>query len=149
MRIALDSNVMIYAEGSEDSEKRVIADRLIVAIHAYDLLIPIQAIGELRKWYVGKGRLTRNVAVARSSIWLERYETQASDKEVCIAAGELMSKHELQVWDSMILAAAWVGRASVLLSEDMQDGFKWRGVTVANPFAERPLKVVRDLLEHH
>jgi predicted nucleic acid-binding protein len=29
----------------------------------------------------------------------------------------------------------------LLLSEDLQDGFTWRGVTVANPFgaAKRPL----------
>ena len=34
----------------------------------------------------------------------------------------------------MVAVAAEVG-CRLLLSEDMQDGFSWRGVTVVNPFA--------------
>ncbi len=149
MRIAFDSNIMIYAEGSEDSPKRAIANALVDSIHADDLLIPIQAAGELRRWLVGKAKLSRQEAVKRSELWIARYPTQVTDKEVFLAAGELMVGHNLQVWDSVMLAAAWAGGASVFLSEDLQDGFKWRGVTVANPFAEKPIKMVRDILGQH
>jgi predicted nucleic acid-binding protein len=34
-----------------------------------------------------------------------------------------------------MLAVAAEGSCRLLLSEDLQDGFSWRGVTVANPFA--------------
>jgi predicted nucleic acid-binding protein len=146
MRYAFDSNVMIYAEGSEETQKRVIANALIAAIHGDDLLIPMQAAGELRRWLIGKGKLSRSEAVERSNRWIEKYATQATDKEVYVAAGELMTDHALQAWDSIVLAAAWTGGANVLLSEDMQDGFRWRGVTIANPFAEKPIQIVRDIL---
>jgi predicted nucleic acid-binding protein len=33
-----------------------------------------------------------------------------------------------------MLSAAAVARCRLLLSEDLQEGFTWRGVTVTNPF---------------
>ena len=35
----------------------------------------------------------------------------------------------------------------LLLSEDLQDGFTWRGVTVANPFSASPHPLLAGLLE--
>jgi predicted nucleic acid-binding protein len=36
--------------------------------------------------------------------------------------------------------------SGVLFSEDMHDGFRWRGVTIINPFTDDPSPVVRELL---
>ena len=52
-----------------------------------------------------------------------------------IAATDLAAQHHLGIWDSVILASAADAGCRLLLSEDMQDGFTWNGVTVANPFA--------------
>jgi hypothetical protein len=41
------------------------------------------------------------------------------------------------------LAVAAKGSCRLLLSEDLQDGFSWRGVTVANPFAAVRLHCLR------
>ena len=38
----------------------------------------------------------------------------------------------------MILAAAAEAGADVLLSDDLQEGFTWRGLTVCNPFTAEP-----------
>jgi hypothetical protein len=42
-----------------------------------------------------------------------------------------------------MISAAAEGGCRLLLSEDLQDGFSWRGVTIANPFAaeQHPLLV--------
>jgi predicted nucleic acid-binding protein len=58
-----------------------------------------------------------------------------TDEAVFDAALELASHHHFQIYDAIILAAAVQVRCDLLLSEDMQDGFAWRGVTIANPFA--------------
>lgn len=42
--------------------------------------------------------------------------------------------HQLPVWDALILAVAAENHCRMLLSEDFQAGFTWRGVTVVNPF---------------
>ncbi len=55
--------------------------------------------------------------------------------KVMIAAVDLASQHRMNIWDAVILASAADAGCRLLLSEDMQDGFTWTGVTVVNPFA--------------
>lgn len=42
--------------------------------------------------------------------------------------------HGLPIWDALILSVAAESHRRLLLSEDLQQGFTWRGVTVVNPF---------------
>jgi predicted nucleic acid-binding protein len=58
---------------------------------------------------------------------------------VLIEAMELVTTHRLALWDSVMLAAAAQADCRMLLSEDMQDGFTWRGVTVRDPFGTAPI----------
>jgi predicted nucleic acid-binding protein len=53
--------------------------------------------------------------------------------------------HNLAIWDAIILAAAAEAGCRMLLSEDIQDGFTWGGVTIVNPFAPQPHKLLDDL----
>jgi predicted nucleic acid-binding protein len=59
-------------------------------------------------------------------------ETSAA---VMINAMDLATDHGLTIWDSVVLAASADAECRLLLSEDLQEGFTWRGVTVTNPFA--------------
>ena len=52
-----------------------------------------------------------------------------------VNATDLACDHGLTIWDSVVLAASAEAGCRLLLSEDLPDGFTWRGVTVANPFA--------------
>ncbi len=63
------------------------------------------------------------------------------------AALNLASVHRLQIWDAVILSAAASAGCRVLLSEDLQDGFTWNGVTVVNPFAPEPNALLAELLD--
>jgi len=49
-------------------------------------------------------------------------------------AMKIATSHRLGLWDSVMLAAAAQAECRLLLSENMQDGFTWRGVSVRNPF---------------
>jgi len=48
---------------------------------------------------------------------------------------DLVVDHRFQVWDALIMAVAAENHCRLLLSEDLHNGFIWRGVTVVNPFA--------------
>ena len=52
-----------------------------------------------------------------------------------VSATDLASDHGLTIWDSVVLAASAEAECRLLPSEDLQEGFTWRGVTVTNPFA--------------
>ena len=45
-----------------------------------------------------------------------------------LAATDLAVDRDLSIWDAVILAAAADAGCRLLLSEDMQDGFAWRGL---------------------
>ncbi|KAA2237899.1 PIN domain-containing protein [Salinarimonas soli] len=62
-------------------------------------------------------------------------------------AMHLAGSHGLQIWDAVILATAAGAGCALLLSEDMQDGFVWRGVTIANPFAATVHPLLADRLK--
>jgi predicted nucleic acid-binding protein len=51
-------------------------------------------------------------------------------------AYELSVRHDIHIWDAIVLSAAASANCRLLLSEDLQTGFTWSGVTVANPFSE-------------
>jgi predicted nucleic acid-binding protein len=52
-----------------------------------------------------------------------------------LAAADLATNHRLGIWDAVVLSAAAEAGCRLLLSEDMQDGFTWKGITVTNPFS--------------
>jgi predicted nucleic acid-binding protein len=60
---------------------------------------------------------------------------QPTTAETIVMAADLATHHQLGTWDSVILAAAAQAGCRLLLSEDLQPGFSWGGVTVVDPFA--------------
>jgi hypothetical protein len=63
-----------------------------------------------------------------------------------LLAADLAADHQLGIWDSVILATASQAGCRLLLSEDMQDGFTWGGVTVVNPFSETTSAMLESLI---
>lgn len=62
------------------------------------------------------------------------------------AALELSTVHQFTIFDSIIMAAAASIYCDLLISEDLQDGFTWRGLVVTNPFGTRPDPRLADLI---
>jgi predicted nucleic acid-binding protein len=135
MRVALDTNIMVYAEGLNGSVKMQTAVDLLQKVPQDLIVIPAQTLGELFNVLVKKAR--HSPAEARAAIlsWQDSFEVADTTAKVIIAATDLASQHQLSIWDAVVLATAADAGCRLLLSEDMQDGFTWNGVTVANPFA--------------
>jgi len=138
MRIALDTNILVYAEGLNGETKKHSTIDLIQNLPQDLIVLPVQTLGELFSVLVKKAEQTP--AEARSAIlcWRDSYALAETTAKVMIAATDLAAQHRLGIWDAVILAAAAEAGCRLLLSEDMQDGFTWNGVTIANPFASAP-----------
>jgi predicted nucleic acid-binding protein len=150
-RVALDTNFLAYLAGVEraptDAEKVSHARRLFSKLaHSASLIAPVQTLGEL---FVVLSRAKIPADEARSIILEFNQGLETSDSSVATmnAALDLVVDHRLQYWDALILSASATARATLLLSEDMQDGFVWRGVTVVNPFAASPHRKLAALLD--
>jgi predicted nucleic acid-binding protein len=111
MRLALDSNILIYAEGGNDAERQIAAHRIIGGVPPSQILVPLQSAAETFRWLVHKGGMDRAKASARTSWWLEKFATQDTNREVFASAVELAAAHRIQFFDAIILSAASEGRA--------------------------------------
>lgn len=137
MRIALDTNILAYAEGVGDEVRCLQAREVIAVIPVEDILIPIQVLGELHRVLTGKA--FRESAETKDAIlgWADAFTTAETSWPAMESALDLVADHGLQIWDALILSVSAEHRCRLLLSEDLQNGFTWRGLTVVNPFREQ------------
>ena len=135
MRVALDTNVLAYAEGVNGLAMKKAALELVDKLPQHLVVLPVQSLGELFQLLVRKAG--RSPAEARKAIlgWRNAYALVETSPEVLLAALDLTVR-QFSIWDAVILCAAAEADCHLLLSEDMQDGFVWRGVTIVNPFAK-------------
>ena len=138
MRVALDTNILAYAEGIDDDTRRDGAIALLARIPQLTVFLPTQALGELFIVLMRKGRHSAQQARETVLGWVDAYPLIETSQTVLFSAMDLAAAHRFSIWDAIILAAAAHAECRLLLSEDMQQGFIWNGVTIANPFSETP-----------
>ena len=61
-------------------------------------------------------------------------------------AADLATDHQLSIWDALIMAVSDKAGCRLLLSEDLQEGFTWGGLTVTNPFSSPMHELLSALL---
>jgi predicted nucleic acid-binding protein len=146
MKLALDTNVLVYAEGANGGTMREKALQLIQRLPPAAIVLPAQTLGELFNVLVRKAR--RRPVRARDAVlsWRDAYEVAETSAAVIVSATDLASTHGLSIWDAVVLAASAEAECRLLLSEDLQDGLTWRGVTVTNPFAATIHPILQALL---
>ena len=147
MRVALDTNVLAYAEGINGAERRDVALAFIRKLPQEACVVPIQVLGELFNVLVRKAGKSRREARDALLSWRDTFSVVETSSEAMLAAADLAMDHPSGIWDAVILSAAAQGGCRLLLSEDLQEGFTWAGVTVVNPFASPRHALLQALLE--
>ncbi|MCG8271152.1 PIN domain-containing protein [Aquamicrobium sp. NLF2-7] len=146
MKVAFDTNILAYAEGINGIEKRDVVLELVRNLPQEAAVIPVQVLGELFNVLTRKAGRSR--AEAREALlgWRDTFPVVETAPEVMLAAADLATDHHFSIWDSVILSVSSQAGCRLLLSEDLQDGFTWGGVTVANPFASPRHTLLESLL---
>jgi predicted nucleic acid-binding protein len=131
----VDTNILLYSISTQTSEVVKAAKAQAVLSHS-DLVLSVQV---LQEFYVQSTRisrpdpLTHDEARAFIRTW-RRFVIQDITLEVLDHALAIKSRYQLSYWDSAIIAAAKIANCTEVLSEDMNDGQDYGGVTVVNPF---------------
>lgn len=135
MRIALDTNILAYAEGVNGIEKRDIILEIIRRLPQGAAIIPVQVLGEL--FNVLRRKAGKSPMEAREAMlsWCDTFPVVETGYEAMLTAADLATDHHFGIWDAVILSVSSRAGCRLLLSEDLQDAFTWGGVTVVNPFA--------------
>ena len=147
MRIALDTKLLVYAEGFGDELRCGKALHLIEKLTDQELILPAQALGELTRVLIGKAKRTPTASRDAVLGWADSFEVADSTWPAFQAAFDLTADHQMSMWDALILAVAAENHCRLLLSEDLHNGFTWRGVTVVDPFGAQPHPLLAHLLK--
>lgn len=147
MKVALDTNILAYAEGANDASMKTLARALIQRLPQDATVIPLQAIGELFNVLTRKVKCSPHHARTAILKWTDTFPTLETSAKGMFTAIELAADHQLGIWDAVMLSTAAEADCRLFLSEDMQDGFTWNGVTVLNPFSPTPNSLLDALLK--
>ena len=134
MRVALDTNVLAYAEGVGDAARRDTTMQLLDRLPPESVLLPGQVLGELFRVLTGKAKISPENTRIIVQQWADSFDVADSTWAAFQSAFDLTVDHGLGIWDALILAVTAENRCRLLLTEDLHHGFTWRGVTVVNPF---------------
>lgn len=133
-RVALDTNILIYAELEPESEKGARSADLILRA-ARDGVVPVQVLGEYLRFIQRRAPAAFEQAIRQASIYQAAFLTSATTNAIVSKASELARAHRMQLWDCVVCAASVAAGAKVLMTEDMQDGRTIEGLRLINPFA--------------
>jgi predicted nucleic acid-binding protein len=133
MRVAIDTNVLIYAEFEPLTPKGARAVNIILRT-LRDGVIPVQALGEFLRFAQRRAPTSFDAAINQVALYRTLALTPATSDAVLSAAADLARLHGIQFWDAVICAAALVAGAKALLTEDFQDGRMIDGLRIVNPF---------------
>jgi predicted nucleic acid-binding protein len=146
MRLALDTNVLGYAEGVNGAAMRRAALEIIEKLPADSTFLPVQVLAELFHVLVRKAGRSPQRARAAILSWQDTFPVIETSGPVLLGAMDLATGHGLSLGDAVICAAAWAAGCRLLLSEDLQAGFTWNGVTIANPFSKQTHELLTGFL---
>ncbi|MFH2006877.1 MAG: PIN domain-containing protein [bacterium] len=135
-RVFIDTNVLVYCYDEDEPEKR---ERALGIFEEPDTCWePVLSTQVLQEFYVAVVRkLARpldEAAAEQAVAQLARLPVVQIDAPMVLAAIALSRRHQLSLWDALILEAARSAGCPTLLTEDLQPGFRYQGVTVENPF---------------
>ena len=134
-----DSNIWLYrflidpeCNDAEEMRKRNLANALT---SRENILISTQIINEVCAVLSKKAKISE---IQIRQIIQEFYDgcvVIQLDRNIILRASELRTQYSFSFWDSLIVASALASDASILYSEDMQDGLIISNqLTLINPF---------------
>lgn len=134
-RCFIDTNVLVYADSTDEPHKQRIAIDLVRYLRFESLgVLSTQVINEYIQ--VGLRKLGLSHAHVREQVRCYRQlDLVMVTPDTIELALDLHQSHALSYWDALILASAHISGCAVLLTEDMGHGEVLAGVRLLNPFA--------------
>ena len=132
----VDTNILVYAYDRGAGDRHEKALNLIEQL--WQKGNGILSTQVLQEFYVNVRRKAQHpVTVEQARALIADYlawDPIVNDGAAMLEAIDLEKRYQLSFWDSLIIAAAQKGGASIIYSEDFNHGQKFGSVEVLNPF---------------
>jgi len=136
VKVFVDTNVLVYAydRGAGSKHERALSVVEKLWIDGSGVL----STQVLQEFYVNVRRkahkpISHKQARALIADYLS-WDPIVNDGATLLEAIDLEQRYKLSFWDSLIVVAAQKSGATVLLTEDLNDGQKFGSIQVQNPF---------------
>lgn len=133
-RVFLDTNVIAYLFDAGERAKQRRARELLVS-GDHDFVLSTQVLLEL--FVVVTRKLTPPLphdAAARAVELLSELPVVTTDASLVHRAVSTSGRHQLSLWDALVVEAAAEAGCAELWTEDLATGSTLRGVTIIDPF---------------
>lgn len=133
-KVFLDTNILVYTIDKKDRDKQDQSRSLIKRISSDH--VPVISTQVLQEFYNAiTSKLKVDQIVAKNVLHSYRnMEIVSADLVLIEQAVDISVLFQLSFWDSLIVAAAEQANCSILVTEDLNDGQKIRGIEIVNPF---------------
>jgi predicted nucleic acid-binding protein len=129
----VDTNVFVYAHDHTAGRKHGVAAELLSRLFAERCgAVSVQVLVEFFAVVTRRGFKVRDAEAMISD--LERWSIHQTGHADVLRAIELLRRYKISWWDALVVNSANQLGCRVLWSEDMNDGQRYGGVTVRNPF---------------
>lgn len=136
-KIFLDTNILVYAYDVSSGRKHDIASNIVADL--WNLRTGVLSIQVLQEFFINvTKKIPKPLDIKTASDIIRDFllwEVADNDGELMLAAIDIQVKNHYSFWDSLIIAAAIKSGASILLTEDLNNGQIIEGVAIKNPFA--------------
>ena len=129
MSVFVDTNVVVYAFDRADANKQRISIELLEGSER--LVLSTQVL--LETWWVLTRRLTEPLEKGEASEVIDQLSelpVVSTDPQLVLQAIATSRRFEIAVWDALIIEAARAAGCNRVLSEDLQTGQDFGGVTI-------------------
>src|ERR1035437_307448 len=133
-RAFLDTNVLVYSDDPRDLAKQAKALNLIKDhLRLRTGVVSLQVLQEYFVSATGKLKLDPGLAKQRVEVFAKFQVAEPTVGDI-LAAIDLHRLHGFSYWDALILRMAKQSGCRIVLSEDMEHGQDFDGMTIVNPF---------------
>ena len=134
-RSFIDTNILVYAEASDESAKqRMALDLLKQLFETTSGVLSTQVLQEYCNVAIKKLKLSPAHIRAQLDLY-EQFEVVQVTPAIIRAGLDLHQTRSVSFYDAIVLASAQTAGCSVLLSDDLNAGELVDGVRVVNPFS--------------
>jgi len=137
MKAFIDTNVFVYAQDNRDELKTKISQELISRLFIEKQgFISTQVIQEFCNVFLKKSEkpLEPNDVAEIIDDLLTPLLAHSPDSSFYKRTIKTYSRYSLSFYDALVVQAAIDLKCELLYSEDMQNGARYNGVTIINPF---------------
>ena len=138
--------MLVYAVDVDAGLRHTIANDVMDRASPANTALTEQAIFEFFHAATRKGKMPLEDAATIAKNLARNFRMLQSHTKIVESALDLRSRYSLNIWDARLLAVCDAHGCDYLLSEDLQDGAQYSGVTVVNPFNPANANLIGQLL---